>query len=253
MTSDRAGSSASGPAASALPGAGDLEAVLFDLDDTLFDFTQYIRAGLDSAADHVEARDGRALHEELHAIYFEEGVTEGTFDVLAQRHGVDEAMIPDLVDAYHDSTGELTPYERAERVLSALAPAYRLGLITDGRNGRGKLARLGLADYFEAVCVAHDHGVSKLEELPFRRVLESLDVEPERAVYVGDNPERDFPISNALGMTTVRLRRGRFADREPADDAVPDVTIDRLEELLGLLPGVPDGRAPDESAPDASS
>ena len=246
MTPD--GSGRSGEDGGALPGAADVEAVCFDLDDTLFDFTQYVRAGLDSAADHVEAQSGTSLHEELHAIYFEEGVTEGTFDVLAERHGVDEAMIPDLVDAYHESTGELTPYERAERVLSALESAYRLGLVTDGRNGRGKLERLGIGHYFEAVCVAHDHDVSKLEELPFRRVLESLGVEPERAVYVGDNPRTDFPVSNALGMTTVRLRRGRFVEREPAGEEAPDVTIDRLEELLGLLPEVPD-----EAAPDASS
>lgn len=237
----------SGPPDVTLPGAADVEAVCFDLDDTLFDFTQYVRAGLSAAADHVEERAGETLHEELHALYFEEGVTEGTFDVLAERHGVDEALIPELVEAYHDTTGELTPYERAEHVLSALEPAYRLGLVTDGRNGRGKLERLGLSDYFEAVCVAPEHDATKLEELPFLHVLDALDVEPERTVYVGDNPRTDFPATNALGMTTVRLRQGRFVDREPAEDAaeVPDVTVDRLDELLALLPVDADGSVPD--------
>lgn len=237
----------SGPPDAALPSAADVEAVCFDLDDTLFDFTQYVRAGLAAAADHVEEHAGKTLHEELHALYFEEGVTDGTFDVLAERHGVDEALIPELVEAYHGSTGVLTPYERAEHVLSALEPAYRLGLVTDGRNGRRKLERLGLADYFEAVCVAPEHEATKLEEMPFLHVVEALDVQPERTVYVGDNPRTDFPVSNALGMTTVRLRRGRFVDREPDDDEdeVPDVTIDRLEELLALLPVDADGTAPD--------
>lgn len=234
------------PADARLAGAGAVEAVCFDLDDTLFDFTQYVRAGLAAAADRIEEREGAALHDELHALYFEEGVTEGTFDALVDRHGVDAALVPELVEAYHERVGELTPYERAEHVLAALAPTYRLGLVTDGRNGRAKLERLGFDGYFEAACVAPEHDATKLEERPFVRVLASLGVEPRRAVYVGDDPRTDFPVPNALGMRTVRLRRGRFADREPAEGEAPDVTIDRLDELLALLPVDPDGEVPDD-------
>ncbi len=46
-------------------------------------------------------------------------------------------------------------------------------------------------------------------------MLLSLNLKPERAMYVGDNPTHDIDPSNAEGMITVRVRRsGRYADVE---------------------------------------
>lgn len=214
-----------------------VEAVCFDLDDTLFDFTQYVRAGLREAADRIEARTGEALHDELLALYFEEGVRERTFDHLLDRHDLD-VPVDDLVDAYHDSTGDLAPYEDAEETLARLDDAYDLGLVTDGRNGRAKLRQLGIGDYFDAVVVAHAHGLAKREDpAVFRRALDALDAPPEAAVYVGDNPRTDFRVPNRLGMATVRLRRGRYDDLEPRHGEVPDAEIDALDALVPILAG----------------
>lgn len=211
-----------------------LEAVCFDLDDTLFDFTQYVRQGLLNAADRIQARTGETVHEELLALYFEEGVREGTFDRLLERRGLD-VPVEELVEAYHDSTGPLDPYEEAEAVLSRLEERYDLGLVTDGRNGRDKLDRLGLAGAFDAVVVAPDHGLAKSEDPEaFERALDALGVAPRDAVYVGDHPLADVSAPARLGMRTVRLRRGRYADRDP-DDVTPDAEIGSLAALPGLL------------------
>lgn len=211
-----------------------IEAVCFDLDDTLFDFTQYVRQGLLNAADRIEARTGDTVHEELLELYFEEGIRKGTFDRLRERRGLD-IPVDELVEAYHDSTGPLDPYKEAEAVLSRLDQAYDLGLVTDGRNGRDKLNRLGLAGHFDVVVVAHDHGLAKSEDPEaFKRALDELGVAHEDTVYVGDHPLADVRIPARLGMLTVRLRRGRYADRDP-DNAAPDAEIDSLAALPGLL------------------
>lgn len=212
-----------------------VEAVCFDLDDTLFEFAQYVRAGLLEAADRVWIHTGRRLHDELLSLHFEEGVTDGTFDRLLERHDLPSSLVPELVEAYHAHRGPLEPYPGAEAVLDRLEPRYDLGLLTDGRNGRVKLDRLGLADYFDAVVVAHDHEFGKPDVEAFARIVERLDVEPEAAVYVGDDPERDFEGANRLGMGTVRLRRGRYASRPGLNDAPPDVEIDDLDALSDLL------------------
>lgn len=213
----------------------DVEAVCFDLDDTLFDFTQYVRAGLRNAADRIEEQTGERLHEEVLALYFEEGVRDGTFDRLLARHGLD-VPVADLVEAYHDSTGPLSPYPDAERTLSRLAGEYDLGLVTDGRNGREKLRRLGLAGLFETVVVAHDLGVRKREDAePFERALDALGVSPAAVVYVGDNPSTDVRVPARLGMYTVRVRRGRYTGRDPPPQASPDLEIESLDALPDLL------------------
>lgn len=219
----------------------EVEAVCFDLDDTLFDYEQYIRAGLREAASVVEARTGTQVEDELLHLYFEEDVRSETFDRVLDRHDLPDALVSDLVEAYHDSDGPLTPYDEADRVLDDLGSVYDLGLITDGRNARSKLRRLGLDGRFDVVFAGPNHDVTKRDPLPFEHTLDRLDVEPTRAVYVGDNPATDFRESNRLGMFTVRLMRGRYVDRTSATDARPDVTIDSLDALTDLV-----------DAPDAS-
>ncbi|WP_255198813.1 HAD family hydrolase [Halorarius litoreus] len=213
-----------------------IEAICFDLDDTLYPYAAYARTGLAAAADHLQAVTGESLHDELFALYFDEGVTTGTFDTLLARHGLDPALAADLVDAYHAATEPLDPYPETPAVLAALGRTYALGLVTDGRGGHGKLDRLGLTPVFDAVVVSPTFGSSKHEHEPFERVLDGLGVAPERVVYVGDDPRVDFRVPNDLGMATVRMRRGRYVDLEPDDSAAaPDAEIRRLDALLGLL------------------
>lgn len=219
-----------------------LEAVCFDLDDTLYDYERYARAGLDAAADRLASLTGRRYHEPLRRIYFEEGVTDGTFDIcldryeIRDRHGLDADVVDELVDAFHGAETPLEPYPETEAVLSALDGRFALGLITDGRGGHAKLRRLGLADRFDEVLVTPTVGRSKRERAVFEHVLFRLSTPPEAAVYVGDDPRVDFRVPNAMSMTTVRLRRGRYADLEPENDAAaPDREIASLDELPALL------------------
>lgn len=210
----------------------DIEAVCFDLDDTLFDFTQYIRQGLSNAAEYVEAHTGEAVQEELLSLYFDEDVRDRTFDELIERRGLD-VSVDALVEAYHDSTGSLEPFEEVEPVLTRLGREYALGLVTDGRNGREKLRRLGVDGYFDHLVVAHDHGLAKRDDpQPFERVLDALGVDPEATLFVGDHPAADLRVPARLGMRTVRLRRGRYVDEDST--VQPDVEIDSLAALPGL-------------------
>lgn len=213
-----------------------VQAVYFDLDDTLYDYTEYARAGLRSAADRLQSWTGESYHEELLSMYFEEGITNGTFDRFLARHRLPEHLSTELIDAFHSATGPLSAYEATEPVLAALRDDVALGLLTDGRGGHEKLRRLGIEAYFDTVLVTPTIGYSKREPAVFDAVLSDLLVPPENAVYVGDDPRFDFPIPNDFGMTTVRLRRGRQVDRDPATpDAVPDHEIDSLDELPATL------------------
>lgn len=213
-------------------------AVCFDLDDTLYDYHEYAKAGLAAAADLVHRRSGKRVHGDLLSAYFDPNVDAGTFDVLLESYDFPSLSVDDLVDAFHeDARGSLDPYPETEHVLDSLASQHALGLITDGRGGHSKLDRLGIREHFDSVLVTHDHGRSKHERGVFEDVLADLDVHPTRATYVGDDPRVDFRVPNELGMTTVRLRRGRYVDLEPEDDAAaPDYEIGSLDGLLSAIP-----------------
>jgi putative hydrolase of the HAD superfamily len=215
----------------------DPHTVWFDLDDTLYPYARYARAGLAAAADHIEAETGQGYHDELLEIYFRDGITQGTFDELVDRHDLPGGVVDDAIEAFHSSTTPLEPYADTEAVLDALREEYRLGVITDGRGGHAKLERLGLADRFETVVVTDELDRSKADPRVFEHAFDKLSTAPWSAVYIGDDPRIDFRLPNAFGMSTVRLRRGRYTDLEPAGERFePDTEIATLDELPAVLP-----------------
>ncbi len=210
-------------------------AICFDLDGTLFDDRQYIRGGLRHAGRVLADETGVDLTAELLAAYFEDGITDSTFDAVLEAHGLSTDLVPTLIDAYHDNDAALSPYPGAVSTLETLEDAYRLGVITGGTNGRAKLRRLGLEEFFEAVYVGPTFGTTKHDPEIFEAALETLGVEPAEAMYVGDRPSLDFPQPNQLGMTTVRVTTGRYADRPVSGDNAADHCITGLQALPAVL------------------
>lgn len=213
-----------------------LETICFDLDDTLYSYEAYARAGLRSAAAYLERETGKHYHEELLGLYFEGDPQRGTFDVLVEQHDLPERLVPDLVTAFHSATTPLPPYPETEPLLTSLGEAYSLGLITDGREGRTKLRRLAIESYFDEILVTRTIDRSKHDPVVFERVLDALGTSPSAAMYVGDDPRVDFSVPNDLGMDTVRLRRGRYTHLDPDDvSARPDHEVDSLAAINDIL------------------
>lgn len=212
-----------------------LDAVCFDLDDTLYSYSQYARTGLYRAARHLEEKTGEKLYDELFSLYFVDGITSETFDVLIERHDLASSLVPELIETYHSASTPLVPYPETEPLLSYLSDQYKLGLITDGREGRMKLNRLGLTRYFDVVTVTPESNRSKHEQIVFEQTLGDLGVTPDSAMYVGDDPRVDFRIPNQLGMCTVRLLRGRYKQLLMTEDtARADHSIHSLKSLIRL-------------------
>ena len=207
----------------------------FDLDGTLFDDRQYVRAGLERAGAELASITGEDLTDHLLEAYFERGITEGTFDRVLAEHDLPQRHVPRLVDAYHDTDGELTPYPGVAPTLRTLGRCYTLAVITGGRNGADKLERLGLDDYVDTVIVTVNRADTKRDPGPFETLLDRHDVSPGDVAYVGDRPELDFSQPNALGMDTVRVLTGRYADATACGQARPDATIATLTDLPATL------------------
>jgi putative hydrolase of the HAD superfamily len=220
-----------------------MDAVCFDLDGTLFDDRQYVRAGLLAAADLLEGDTGVDLSTELLAAYFQRRVTEQTFDRVLDEHGLSTGLVPELVSAYHANDAPLVPFSDAEPTLDRLRAEYDLAVVTGGTNGESKLDRLGLAQYFDSVIVAPAHGWSKREPEPFEAMLAALESTPERTVVVGDRPAVDFVQPNRMGLPTIRVERGRYATVEPTEATTPDYVVDRLSAVPEVLRQQLDGSA----------
>jgi putative hydrolase of the HAD superfamily len=220
-----------------------LEAVLFDWGDTLMEFRfdeelmdSAFRAGLEAIG-----RDDLAPADEIRAHFRER------FEPLFWVPGtLEEIEYPGLIRqalAHFDvelSDAELERFLEAEH--AAWQPARVLGATThallDSLRERGlKLAlvsnafdpgwllhrdleQAGVADRLDFAVFSSEVGVRKPHPEIFRRALEALGVEPERALFVGDRLYEDVRGAGELGMTTVQAVWFR-ADENP-DGREPD-------------------------------
>lgn len=220
-------------------------AVIFDLDDTLYPERAYVASGLRAVARSAHGRLGVPVEQafcEL-ARLFDEGTRGNLFDRwLASRGLADGDLVERMVEAYRSHQPEIRPFSGVPELLAMLRHTFRLGLVSDGyfEVQKRKLAALGLEDCFDAVVFSDALGRDawKPDPRPFQAVLEKLSVTAGEAVYVADNPAKDFRGARGAGMASIRLRQpeGLHADVEPAAPAdAPDLEINSLDELQGML------------------
>jgi len=86
-----------------------------------------------------------------------------------------------------------------------------------------------LLETFPVRVISGIEGIEKPDPRIFEIAMERAGVDPDRSVYVGDNPEFDVEPALAVGMFPVLIdRRGRFPD-------APGARITSMTELPGVL------------------
>ena len=232
-----------------------VRAVLFDLDDTLFDHRQSARAALQAVhRSHAAAVDLAEL-ERHHGIYLEEMHLE----VLAGRIGLDDArrerfrrvfsalgvaLDPAAVDAVASAyrSGYMTarrPLNGAAALLAALRPHARIAIVTNNLldEQQDKLECCGLAPLVDALVASEDVGVSKPDPAIFRIALERAGVDVSTAVMVGDSWANDVAGARGAGIRAVWFNPARAP--KPAEPAgvVEIHALEPVDEIVAAILG----------------
>lgn len=206
-----------------------MEAILFDLDNTLYAPERNLFALIDVRINHfmtevvgIAAGEVDGLRRRYWAEY---GVTLGG---LIRHHGVDpEAYLEYVHDV--DVTGRLGPDPDLRAALARLP--QRKAVFTNGSRGHAErvLAALGVADQFESI---FDIRIAAYRPKPYpdpyRRVVAHLDLPAERCIMVEDSVE-NLRTAKQLGMRTVLV--GAAAHHPFVDDCIPAVA--GIGALLG--------------------
>jgi putative hydrolase of the HAD superfamily len=223
------------------------QAVVFDLDDTLYPEQSYVLSGFRAVARWAEVALGipaATAYRELETLFLS-GVRGTTFDRWLQSHDLDYSLVPTLVSVYRDHRPALAPFPGVPELLARLGQRYRLGLVSDGYLAvqRRKLAALGIESNLDAVVFSDENGREswKPAPWPFQEVLRRLETEACHTVYVADNVVKDFYGARQVGLATIHVRRqeGEYANLEPptpmyaADEAISD--LGQLEAALARL------------------
>jgi len=209
------------------------DAVLFDLDDTLYPYRTYKLSGFHAVAEYVDAECGvpeSAFFQTLRSITEEHGFNYShAFDDAIERHAEDTLSTSELIEVYrsHDPTIQL-PAESARVLAAAAEMTSATGIVTEGDSVMqwNKISTLGVSKFVDDIAVTSD----KTTTNAFRRFLSKYDISPSDAMYVGDNPNKDFVVPNELGMTTVRIVTGVHAE-EPSRSPPPTYEVEDLTQL----------------------
>ncbi len=232
-----------------------IEAICFDLDDTLFDYTGLVKAALSYLCDEMALITGRSSREcsmaysrVKDALYKDKPADPAVFDWRDRIRRTLELMGARGSDAEVEAlyrsfwTRFLSMIEPFPDVRPGLEALRRLGkkiaVVSNGTREQQsqKLERLGLLDFFECQVYSEDVGVNKPHPSVFRRCLELLDVDPQRAMMAGDLCYIDVYGARRVGMVTCWVKRnGLPIGRPRRPSEFPDFTVRNLQELARLV------------------
>ena len=251
-----------------------IEAVLFDGDQTLWDFERVMHHALTTVlAELVAARPGapaealtvadlqadrNEVARELDGVEFNLARLRrlGFARSLRRLHehdgggqsgggsvgggGVrpevdDEALALQLTATYFDRRDrDPALFDDTLPCLESLRSDYRLGLLS---NGSRLPDVVGLGGFFEAVVFAQDHNVAKPDRGIFAVAETLMGVDPGSAVLVGDHPLNDVVGAKRSGWRAVWIDRSGDGSYPPPPGRVerPDAVITSLAQLTDVL------------------
>ena len=183
------------------------EAVIFDMDDTLYPEKAYVRSGYAAVAAVFPKVD--SMEEKLWSAFLQK---QPAIDVVLEAEGMASAENKQLaVQTYRTHTPVIGLYPDACELLEKLKGHKKLGLITDGRpEGQwAKIKALDIEKYFEKIIVTDELGdisFRKPNDAAFRLMQQALDVPFEKMVYIGDNINKDFIAPEKLKMQAIYFK-----------------------------------------------
>ncbi|MBS1913208.1 MAG: TIGR02253 family HAD-type hydrolase [Bacteroidetes bacterium] len=222
-----------------------IKAVVFDLDNTLVDFTAMKRQAIDAAIGamidaglNMSYADVRG---HIDKIYGEQGIEyQKVFDELLQNilGRIDFKMLSAGIVAYRRAReAALKPFPHVSATLMELVKhGVKLAVVSDAptREAWLRLCYINFHHIFDHVVTFDDTGLRKPDPAPFQLALARLNVQPGEALMVGDWAERDMVGAAAIGMTTAFAKYG---DAFGNQTVTADYVLNDIKDLLTIVLG----------------
>ena len=232
-----------------------LRAVLFDLDDTLFDHRICATTALSDLHAAYEEFQGSpfADFERLHASFLEElhkRVMTGELPLEEARQerfrrlfaalgaAPEQEVIVEAAATYRDGYRRIRQaIPGAAALLAAVKERARVGIVSNNllEEQQDKLRHCQLDAYIDVLVVSEEAGVSKPDPRIFEIALERLGCRADEVVMIGDSWTADVAGARAAGIRPIWFN----PLRQPRPDMDVEVTelyaLEPIEDVLRVI------------------
>jgi putative hydrolase of the HAD superfamily len=175
-------------------------ALVFDLDDTLYNEIDYLRSAFLAIAKKLEPKEWDFLFSYMFALYKNKG---DVFGDISKKYDTNKNQ---LIEVYRNHSPEITLFNGAEKLMTQIKKEKgKIGIITDGRSltQNKKIDALGIRKFIDYAVISEEIGSEKPDEANFLKIENVLNC--DTYYYIGDNFKKDFIAPNKLGWKTIGL------------------------------------------------
>jgi HAD superfamily hydrolase (TIGR02253 family) len=230
------------------------KAVLFDLDNTLYDYDKVHKIALKAVFDLLKKKikisystflkDFKLAKCEIHRelagtasahnriLYFQR--------LIEKTHStVKPSLILKMYNTYWNTL--LKNMKLRSGVIDLLNKlkknGFLIAIVSDLTTNiqLRKLEKLKIEKYVDVLVTSEEAGSEKPHAIMFLLALNKLGVEPSEAMMVGDNTVADVEGANFVGLETVLLTKGKLSKTFYEDYRKPNYVIKNISELLKIL------------------
>lgn len=203
-----------------------MTAILFDMDDTLYDQLEPFKKAYDEifgdrfAVDIYElfearsrrgdevfelAQSGKMPMDEMHIYRIQKAFEDLGYSVTAEESLAYQRL-------YAENQGKISMTDTIESMLElCVASGATIGMVTNGPSGhqRRKLAALGAEKYFPSdhIIISGECGASKPDPEIFRCAERRMHLRPEDCIFVGDNYVNDITGAKRAGWRAIWINK----------------------------------------------
>jgi YjjG family noncanonical pyrimidine nucleotidase len=221
--------------------------LIFDLDNTVFDYEMAEKYALDKTLTHFNIPVSDAIMESYRNINkktwlrLEKGEITSEqlrimrFEEFGRVSGIDWQPA-EVSRIYLGNLGQGSfTIEGAEELLISLKRVFRLASVTNGISDvqRSRLAHSGLDNFFDPLIISDEVGVAKPDPGIFRILLEKAGIDDKDSVLmIGDSLSSDIQGANAVGIDSCWYNPSGLSAE---DGAIPDFIIKNLQDIKDIV------------------
>ncbi len=225
----------------------NIKAVIFDLDDTLFDSTNTMTPIAKKEAAKVFMKYAPKSTEKeiiglMNSLYPVLHSHDRVFSIICEKLNIEnkEKVTKEAELAFNNSSIEgISLFHDVKETLAYLREnKIKIIILTTGNKERQqrKIAFLNLSLLVDEIII-NNPKINETKKQALKEILERHKLKPKQVVMVGDRIHHEIAPANSLKINTVRILKGKYADQIPkTQEETPTFTIKEISDIKSIIP-----------------